>query len=577
MTQTNVQPVLNQDNSQQGVLLGVVLDLSGSMYNSLRNNEKNQYSRIESFSKAFQQVLEDAQLLMNDDVLKEKMKIRMFIHGFGFLISEEQTMSNSIRDIFTILMDIEEKLNHYRPLQAELASFWQNEVAQVLEEGRITGDAKEELKLFVERELREQAIKAEQQRSVARFQRWCASICQRIDRYDARIRMQLALYKGPALLLLPLAISLLWLLRGPMLLLELLNRLFEAWLQQKLTDFQRNADRYASQQAEKVVAVTHKALAKYSREIFQVIEEKIIDFFDEEAFLKIALYDNKFTKIGDNISDRNKIKVMYESVSQKIVTIMSPQANGAWARSVFLLRRAAKALRITPDWNLLKEKTIRCAHQVVWQSTVPIVRERAKVLAKERFMRAVLMTIVQAAKDRECTLSLQEIAHLLQSMDNKVHPTLQELPIFGSSPLGFALVQTFLRLRRELFLPQNRGFRPAIVIISDGLPTDIGVVDIYTQAENIKTYGIPIFCCYITNRNVGRPWILQRYAGWFWPKAAHLMFSMASSVDEWPQVGKSLEGSRFVVKQHAKLFVQVNHAAYLQNLIEAILLPTYNE
>jgi hypothetical protein len=55
------------------------------------------------------------------------------------------------------------------------------------------------------------------------------------------------------------------------------------------------------------------------------------------------------------------------------------------------------------------------------------------------------------------------------------------------------------------------------------------------------------------------------------------MFSMASSVDEWPEFGKQLRDSRFIVKKHAQLFVQINHSEYLENFINAVLQPLEEE
>ena len=267
---------------------------------------------------------------------------------------------------------------------------------------------------------------------------------------------------------------------------------------------------------------------------------------------------------------------MYENVSRQISDIMSPHASHAWKRSLFLLKRAAKALKIQPNWELLREKTIRCAHQVVWETITPEVKEQAKALAKERFTRAVLTTIVQATKDNESTFSLQEVSKLLERRE-EINIVMNELPIFGPSPMGLALNQTFLRLWREARLPQNKGLHPAIVLISDGLPTDTEYVDALALAEQIKQVGIPIICCFVTNKNVGRPWLLRRKPGWFWSKAAHLMFSMSSTVDEWPEFGERLKESRFIVKKQGKLFIQVNHSEYLQNMIEAILLPVERE
>ena len=50
--------------SWQGTLLGVVLDLSGSMQTSLKNDQSGHYSRIESLSKSLQRAIEDIEKLL---------------------------------------------------------------------------------------------------------------------------------------------------------------------------------------------------------------------------------------------------------------------------------------------------------------------------------------------------------------------------------------------------------------------------------------------------------------------------------------------------------------------------------
>ena len=560
----------------QGTLLGVVLDLSGSMYESMKNDEGNQYSRIESFSKTFHQVMTDAQLFL-DRTRDKPVPFRLFMYGFGFLLEEVPTLSSSIGDILSIGTSLEEQVKRYQPLQAEIERIWLNEVEYILEERKITGDAKEELQIFVERELRTQAIQAEQQRSAAKFQRWCQSTCQKINAYDVRLRTHVMQYKRFIFLLLPLAISLLWMLRGPTLILTYLNTRFEAWVQHKLADMRMNADTYATQQAEKVVVITKKALTDYHNSLSTAIEQEMLSFLDREANKFIRLYNTGSSSAQrQRAFDRSSLKRVYDNVAKQMSDIMSPHADGAWKRSVFLLKQAANALKIKPDWDLLREKTIRCAHQIVWETMAPEVRSQAKSLAKERFTRAALTTIVQKTKDKESTLSLQEVSQFLNSQEMK-NISLRELPIFGQSPIGFALNQTFTRLRREASRAQNTGLRPAILLISDGMPTDKTLIDTGNLAEKIKRMGIPIVSCYVTNKNVGRSWVLRNHPGWFWSEPAHFMYSIASYVDEWPQFGQQLMESRFTVKKQAKLFIQINHTAYLRNFIEAILLPVGRE
>jgi hypothetical protein len=577
MSSQQAQPMQENSTIRRGTLLGVVLDLSGSMYESISNETGGQLSRIEGLSKAFRHVMEDVQLFLKEHAAQERTLLRLFIHGFGFWCEEGATWKSAVGDVLALLASLDDRAKHYQPLQPEVESMWSEEVAQVLEERKIIGDAKEELQVFVERELREQAIHAEQQRSAAKFQHWCASTCQRLSATDSRLRARIAHYQGWERILFPLAAGLLWLLRGPALALAYLNSVFEAWLQRKLIALRDNAHTYAAQQAEKVVAVTKQALDAHHKQITAEIEANLIAFLDREAFNVLRLYNAKSTALQRKRAfDRKALRQVDRYVSQRIGKIMSPHANLAWNRSVFLLKQAARALKITPNWTVLREKTIRCAHQVVWEVITPEVQSKIKALARARLTRAVLITIARETKDQQKTLALEELAELMRQQD-WADISVDELPIFGPSPLGRTLNQTFMRLRVEARLPQNEGLHPTILLISDGKPTDSNVLDSALLAEKIKQAHIPIVCCFVTNRNVGRPWILRKRPGWFWPKAAKLMFSMASSVEEWPQFGEHLTESRFVINKQAKFFLQINHTEYLRSFIEAILLPVQRE
>lgn len=45
-------------------------------------------------------------------------------------------------------------------------------------------------------------------------------------------------------------------------------------------------------------------------------------------------------------------------------------------------------------------------------------------------------------------------------------------------------------------------------------------VDLPVLADKIKQLGIPIICCFITNRNIVRPRVLRNSPGLFWSEAA---------------------------------------------------------
>lgn len=185
---------------------------------------------------------------------------------------------------------------------------------QMLKREQVEGDAQGELRDFVSQELREQAIQAEQQRSLAKFQHWCASVCLRIDMYDSQLRIQAAQYKKAAFIIVPLIIGLQWILRCPMLLMAFVNTVFETWLQRKLTKMRKNADQSASKQAERVVTLSKKALAGYHSQIFQVLHQALLDFFDQEAFKILHFYNSEGTaEVVKRHFDTIKSEQMYQA------------------------------------------------------------------------------------------------------------------------------------------------------------------------------------------------------------------------------------------------------------------------
>jgi hypothetical protein len=55
------------------------------------------------------------------------------------------------------------------------------------------------------------------------------------------------------------------------------------------------------------------------------------------------------------------------------------------------------------------------------------------------------------------------------------------------------------------------------------------------------------------------------------------MFSLASTIDEWPEFTQRLGQGHFSIKKNVKLSMQINHTERLKSFIEAILLPIERE
>lgn len=565
ISSNNSQPV-----TRQGTLLGVVVDLSGSMQTNLKNNQGGQYSRIESLSKAFQRAIEHIERLLESTPADKSAQLRLIVYGFGFCVLEQPMC-----DVLAALKLLKKKMSHYKRLQPELKDIWLQEVEAILEKGRKPGDAKEQLRLLIEKELREKAIQAEQRRKAARFQRRCESIYHRLDRLQVQLSSALNRSKSMKIILTPLVFCLLWMLRGPTIVMARINKIFEAWVQKKLTAIRNNANSYSILLSEEVVAETKRAVDTHQHEIDEIITSSLRPFLDYQSHALIRLYDAGCPKIERRQALHwDALNAIYDELTEKIGDIIAPQANFAWRKNLFVYKQAARLLKVKPNWDLLRLRTIECAYQAVWSMTEPYVQQVAEDFAKQRFVKAVLATTVAAAKDQEVILSIQDVSTLLQGY-KEAKLSLEELPLFGESVMGQALTRTLQRLQRDMLLPQNRRFRPVLILISDGEVID--QVSPLPVIEEIKRLGITVICCFFANKNIRRPWVLRRRAMWLWPSDAKLMFSMASSVDDWPEFGTQLTGSRFVVKKHAQLFVQINHSKYLESFINAILLPIDEE
>jgi hypothetical protein len=560
----------SQPVTRKGTLLGVVVDLSGSMQTNLKNDQGGQYSRIESLSQAFQRANEHIERLLESPTAENSAQLKLFVYGFGFCVPGQPMC-----DVLAALKLLKKKMSRYKRLQPELKDIWLREVECILAKGRKPGDAKEQLHLLIEKELREKAIEAEQRRKAARFQRRCESICLWLDRTQARLGNALNRSKSMKVLLTPFVVCLLWVLRGPTITMARINRFFEAWVQKKLTAIRNNANHYSILLSEKVVAETKKAVDTHQHEIDEIITDNLRPFLDYQSHALIRLYDAGYPKTERMQALRwDALNTIYEEVTGKIGKIIAPQANFAWQKNLFKYKQAARLVKVKPNWDLLRRRTIECAYQAVWSMTEPYVQQVAEGFAKQRFVKAVLATTVASAKDQEVILSIKDVSALLQGY-KEAKLSLEELPLFGGSTMGQALARTLQRLKRDFPLPQNRGLRPVLLIISDGEVIDR--VHPLPVVEELKRLGVTIICCFLANKNIRRPWVLRRRPIWLWPSDAKLMFSMASSVDEWPEFGKQLRDSRFIVKKHAQLFVQINHSEYLENFINAVLQPLEEE
>jgi hypothetical protein len=106
-----------------------------------------------------------------------------------------------------------------------------------------------------------------------------------------------------------------------------------------------------------------------------------------------------------------------------------------------------------------------------------------------------------------------------------------------------------------------------LLIISDGEYESNSPIYL---ADMLKSTGVTIVCCYISNRNVVSE-LMSKFSS-RWPKGAQTLFQMASTSEDDPDIAAQLSQSGIAMPDNAKLFIQVNHSDILGKLVDALMI-----
>jgi CHAT domain/von Willebrand factor type A domain len=164
----NRSNVVNGDDSPANVLVGVAVDLSGSMIENIRNDSNRQLSRLESFRESLERLGEEAkQVIQKREAQKQKTSIDVFIYGFGLrnvvvcdllsLVKEsnkqfsKETLQNLKRDF---RQKIDSKYGQYEGLDDVAKQEWRlgTFVDEITHLAKMRGDA--EVSRAITREVR---------------------------------------------------------------------------------------------------------------------------------------------------------------------------------------------------------------------------------------------------------------------------------------------------------------------------------------------------------------------------------------------------------------------------------------
>jgi len=170
-------------------------------------------------------------------------------------------------------------------------------------------------------------------------------------------------------------------------------------------------------------------------------------------------------------------------------------------------------------------------------------------------------------KHGEVIMPLEKVADLLEREEKRIED-IKPL-IYGETPMKGTMEAIQARFKREL-ARLSEDTVPILFILSDGAPTDGDPLPI---AESLKTEGVTIVSCLITDQDLIYPRRLFDERQPNWTQEAILMYNMASSLEEDSVFAGSLKELGWTVPTKSKMFVQVNHSEILDEFIQIVLGP----
>lgn len=190
--------------------------------------------------------------------------------------------------------------------------------------------------------------------------------------------------------------------------------------------------------------------------------------------------------------------------------------------------------------------------------------ERAKELARELILEE-LKADIGAQAQIDTTLSIEEFAEMIKA--DGISLDRYKDVIYGNTPMRSAMNTIRERFEREL-LNRPRDTASILLILSDGEPTDGDPSDF---VESIKSMGVTVISCFVTNQDVALPRTLFDIPEPHWNAGAKLMFNLSSPLSEGTH--EFFMEKRWKITPESKLFVQLNHSELLEEFVCFVLSP----
>jgi hypothetical protein len=195
-------------------------------------------------------------------------------------------------------------------------------------------------------------------------------------------------------------------------------------------------------------------------------------------------------------------------------------------------------------------------------SLVDSVANATEGAVRERIVGEVAGLVLEKATGiGDTTLTAGELATLFDETPGSADKHMLDHVLFGATPMMSVALKLRDRFRRSA--TEQYDIR-TLLVISDGESTD---GDPRNPLKEIRDSGVNVIACFVTSDDVANPRVLHGAPLPGWTESAHLMWEVASPIDEGGAAARFLLSNGWSIERNAKLFLQVNHSDVLKEFV----------
>lgn len=517
-------------------LLGIAVDVSGSMQSSIQNDNAMDLSRLDGVEKGIESLLRDSQRIAHEHGDGAELPLRIFVYAFGLRTGD------GYADTLSLLTILEEEQR-----QAEQQAVNAGNAIRAAVE---TQEFKRMVEKAVDRAEHQARQRGEDIAAVASSPE-LADVIEKATRRaeaDAKLkgermrRSASSEYGGIAAAARAFGLG--------------------AVVDSVASSAAANAERQLRAEAEGRVL---EAVAEF-------FADRMTDPLPKAALKEIARVQHREgTAAAEKVAE-NKLKAAAEKDALKeIADFLYDRLDGSVARGDLLSIAQAHNREGIEAANATAEEVLR--------------------RSAENDVRAAITRRLRENPDT--TMTTRQLAEMWSRYS--FSSTESRRVIFGSTPMRACLAEVSDRFERERgangFIPDDIAIteESLLLVISDGEPTDGRGNQVAAIAAAMRDKGVHVACAYITDRDVQTPRSLVSTEQPGWPSGARLLFEMASPIEaldamdpnEKPAgaaLRQALEQAGWTVPVGARLFLQVNHSEVLADFmrVAATAMPARN-